>query len=104
MNVRASLALCSLAIFGFGTIGTSTARAEDPEALIREGVRLRRAQKDQEALEYFQKAYDTGKTPRAAAQLGLCEQALGMWVASEKHVYEALKAAKDSWVAKNRST
>src|SRR5947208_347598 len=53
------------------------ADAGDAEALIREGVALRRAGSDVRALPLFQKAHEIAHTPRTAAQLGLVEFALG---------------------------
>ena len=46
---------------------------------------------------------DQVHTPRAAGQLGLAEQALGRWEDAERHVGEALHAAGDAWVVKNRA-
>jgi hypothetical protein len=43
------------------------------------------------------------KSPRAAAQLGFVEQALGLWPQAEGHVSEALRAADDPWIKKNRA-
>ncbi|MCG5051851.1 MAG: hypothetical protein KA712_02730 [Myxococcales bacterium] len=79
--------------------------APDPsELLIRQGVELRRASRDTEALEKFQRAYDMAHTPRAAAQLGLCEQAVEKWLDADGHLTEALTAESDPWVSRNRRT
>jgi len=72
------------------------------DALIDRGVELRMAHKDREALEQFQKAHAMEPTPRAMAQIGLAEQALGLWAEAEKHLNEVLKSSSDAWVAKNR--
>jgi PEGA domain len=80
--------------------------AESPdsaEKLIRHGIELRKAHDDEGAAREFQKAYDDVHTPRAAGQLGLAEQALGRWEDAERHVGEALHAAGDAWVVKNRA-
>lgn len=82
---------------------SSVAEAEDPESLIRSGVQLRREGKDQEALEKFQQAYALSQTPRALAQVGMAEHAVGLWTDAEKHVGEALLATDDPWITKNRS-
>jgi len=74
----------------------------DAERLIRHGIELRRAHDEQAAVREFQKAYDLGRTPRAAGQLGLAEQALGRWEDAEQHVREALEADADPWVVRNR--
>jgi hypothetical protein len=44
------------------------------------------------------------RTPRASAQLGLVEQALGRWDDAELHIAEALQAVGDAWIEKNRAT
>jgi hypothetical protein len=93
----ASLALALL-------IAPAAARAEDADALIKQGVDLRRAGKDQAALEQFRRAYDLGPTPRALAQMGLAEQGLGRWVDAEAHLGKALEAAQDPWIAKYHET
>lgn len=77
---------------------------EDPEALIRQGVALRKAGEDSKAQGYFQRAYDIARTPRSAAQLGLCEYALGMWSPAEAHLSEALGATEDSWIRGTEAT
>lgn len=75
-----------------------------PKDLAAQGVRLRREGKDQEALSIFEEAVRRKPTPRALAQLGLCEQALGLWVASETHILLSLKGAQDPWIKKNEAT
>lgn len=75
---------------------------EQEEELIRRGVELRKAGDDQAAWPELKKAYELARSPRAAAQLGLVEQALGRWEDAEVHVSEALRAPTDPWVAKNR--
>lgn len=80
------------------------ASAADANDLLAEGVRLRREQKDQQALPVFREAVRQQATPRALAQLGLCEQALGLWVGAEGHIQAALKSLDDPWVRKNART
>jgi PEGA domain len=79
-------------------------RAEDADTLLRQGIALRKERKDREAFELFQRAVGIQKTPRALGQLGLCEQALGLWPKAESHIKEALDAVGDPWTKKNRST
>lgn len=74
----------------------------DVESLIREGLALRRAGRDEAALPLFQNAYEQGHTPRATAQLALCEQALGRWAFAEEHLLTALAATADPWIASKR--
>ena len=77
--------------------------SNEADSLIRHGIELRKAHDDEGAAREFQKAYDQVHTPRAAGQLGLAEQALGRWEDAERHVGEALRAAGDPWVVKNRA-
>ncbi|WP_394846935.1 hypothetical protein LZC95_05640 [Pendulispora brunnea] len=90
------------AILGFIALA-SPASAEDPNALIEHGVALREQGRDEEALAEFRKAYALAPTPRAQAQMGLAEQALGLWLAAEEHVRDALKSDADPWIQKNRA-
>ncbi len=76
----------------------------DPEALIKDGIELRRAGRDADAVTKFEQAYEAAKTPRAAAQLGLCLQALARWAEADPMLAEALSSTKDPWVKKNRDT
>src|SRR6185369_1929594 len=77
---------------------------DEAEKLIRHGVELRKARDDEAAVRAFQKAYDMIHSPRAAGQLGLVKQALGLWEEAERYVGEALRATtEDAWVTKNRA-
>jgi tetratricopeptide (TPR) repeat protein len=78
--------------------------ADDADALIQHGIELRKKGQDDAALTEFRRAYGLARTPRAAAQLGFAEQATGDWAAAEGHVQEALAAASDLWIVKNRAT
>jgi hypothetical protein len=81
------------------------ARAAEPadvENLIRQGVELRQKGRDSAALPLFQRAYDLDRTPRTAAQLGLVEANMGYWLASERHLSEALASPRHPWVYKMR--
>jgi hypothetical protein len=88
--------------------GRNPAFAEDKQAeaekLLRRGIELRRAHDDEAAVREFHKAYDLVPSPRAAAQLGLANQALGLWVDAERFLGEALRSPSDAWVAKNKAT
>ena len=72
------------------------------EDLIRKGNELRTKGEDQYALPLFQKAYDLERSPRTAAQLGLVEAALGYWLASERHLQEALTSTRNPWLIRSR--
>lgn len=89
-----ALALASSAAHG---------QTEGVDALIHEGVELRRSHHDLEALAVFRRAYDQSRGPRALAQMALAEQALGRWVEAEAHLRTAL-ASGDPWVARSRAT
>lgn len=80
------------------------AKADEAAALIAEGNKLRRAGRDDAALEKFDRAYAINATPRAAAQKGLCLQALGRFTEAEEFLAKSLEGDGDPWVIKNRST
>jgi tetratricopeptide (TPR) repeat protein len=82
--------------------GWAATDAEQAEALIREGVTLRAHDSAAQALPLFEKAFQISRTPRTAAQLGLCELELRSFVAAERHLAEALAAPGHPWVAKNK--
>jgi hypothetical protein len=85
-----------------GTAGAQPADSVDE--LIAKGIELRKRGDDRAALGLFQQAYAATPTPRAAGQLALAEQALGRWVAAERHITEALRSTSDPWVRKNYSS
>lgn len=88
-----------------GLTGGGVAWAADAEdALIHRGIELRKQGNDRAALDEMQQAYAIKHAPRAAAQLGFTEQALGLWPEAEEHVHEALASTGDAWVRKNRTT
>lgn len=78
-------------------------RAGDADDLIRQGVEHRRQGDDPGALLLFERANEMARSPRALAQMGLAEQALGRWVVASEHLKEALAASGDPWIVKNRS-
>ncbi len=80
------------------------AAPSEEEQLLRKGGALREAGNEREASIVLQKAYDISRSPRAAAQLGLSELALGRWVEAEQHVSEALEARSDSWIRDRKRT
>jgi hypothetical protein len=79
-------------------------RADDGEDLIRRGLELRKHGDDQAALPLLQQAFAQSPSPRAAGQLGFCQQGLGLWAEAEVQLAVALAAENDPWVRKNRST
>lgn len=75
--------------------------ADGSEALIREGLALRRNGNDEGALEKFTQAAAIRRSGRALAQIALAEQAIGRWVEAEDHLKEALALREEAWIAKN---
>jgi hypothetical protein len=80
-----------------------TQTAEDPEVLIRNGVALRRLGHNAKAHGYFRRAYEIARTPRTAAQLGLCDLSLQYWLEADVHLTEALSTS-DPWIAAEKDT
>jgi hypothetical protein len=76
-------------------------QSEEPERWLHEGVELRKRGDDQAALALFSRAVAATGWPRAYAQLGLAEQALGLWVEADEHLQIALAADQDPWIARN---
>lgn len=79
------------------------AQTDPSEALITHGVALRSAGHDDEALAEFTRAYELSHSPRAVAQMGFAEQALGRWLLADGHVRQALAASGDPWVTRTRA-
>jgi hypothetical protein len=106
--VRRSQGLVLVTVVALASAAPSRpARAAAPgeaDAIVDKAVALRRDGDDQGALALLLQAYALGQEPRATGQLGLCEQALGRWVDAEGYLTDALKAAPDPWVKKNRRT
>jgi hypothetical protein len=84
-----------------GTVATAYAQAPD-EALTKEGVQLRRARRDAEALAVFSRALAIDGSPRTRAQIGLAEQALGLWVEAERDLSTALAEGAEIWFEQHR--
>jgi hypothetical protein len=76
--------------------------ADEANALILEGLKLREQGQDRAALPLFERAYQLAPTPRALAQRALAEQALGAWVPAETHLREAVAATSDPWIIQNQ--
>ena len=95
--------LALIAITSYGAVAHAQVDDQNPDALIDAGVALREQGRDDLALQDFQKAYALAPTSHALAQIGLAEQALGIWLTAEHDVSEALKDVSDPWIEKNRS-
>jgi hypothetical protein len=97
------LAVASLVV----VLAPASGRAQDDaqkqvDAIIKKAVELRRQGNDRDALTELQRATSIANPPRLTAQIGLAEQALGLWVASDKHLRQALEQASDPWIKKSR--
>jgi len=89
------------ALLVFTAAPFATSWAGDADDLIQRGVELRRKARDAEAFELFKRAHAIDPTPRSSAQMGLAEQALGIWTDAEVHITAALERADDPWIKKN---
>ncbi len=108
---------CSVTIVaGIWLAAQPTAFAENPPAaaangsdeaavvgLLQRGTELRRAGRDEEALQVFERAQAQHPSPEARAQVALAEQATGRWVAAERDLVQSLATPDDPWIAKNRA-
>jgi hypothetical protein len=81
------------------------AMAAEPsaDALIEQGLGLRREAKPEQALEMFRRAHALAPSPRTFGQMGLVETSLKRWVDGEKHLSVSLANPDDRWVIKNRA-
>ena len=82
-----------------------SAMAAEPsaDALIEQGLGLRREGKPEQALELFRQAHAIAPSPRTFGQMGLVETSLKRWVDGENHLSLSLANPDDHWVAKNRA-
>jgi hypothetical protein len=97
---RAAIAFAAVLLVASGAKAApaSVSQAAEGERSIKRGVALRAQGKDAEALEEFKKAYALSPTPRALAQIGLAEQALGRWIDAERDVDSAMQSSSDPWI------
>jgi hypothetical protein len=103
MTYRSLLARIAIALAFVVTAGRDGVAepAADPEALVHQGVELRRKGEDTRAEGYFRRAYDIAPTSRTAAQLGLVELAVGKFVGADTHLTDAL-SSDDAWINEHR--
>lgn len=73
------------------------------DALIQQGLDLRRDGKSNEALDLFQRAHALAPSPRTFGQMGLVETSLKRWVDADMHLSISLTNPDDPWVVKNRA-
>ncbi len=102
MRIVVTCAMSCALLAAAPAVAQDAAAPSEADALVAEGLELRRQGRDDEALERFARAYELGGGPRALAQRGLAEQALGRWLDAEQHVAGALAAADDPWIAQRR--
>lgn len=88
----------AVAAWSLGALRASAQTNESPDALIDRGFDLREHGDDAGALRLFTQAYEAGHSPRALAQMGLAEQALGTFALAEQHLADALESASDPWI------
>ena len=112
MRVRALIVLALVAL-------APVARAQEPapraagaaaaaaqgraDALLREGVELRKEGRESEALERFRQAYAIQPSARALGQMGLAAKSIRLYVEAERYLEDALAAAGEPWVVQNRA-
>jgi hypothetical protein len=84
------------------SVGTMAAEP-GADALIEQGLGLRRDGKPEQALELFRQAHALAPSPRTFGQMGLVETSLKRWVDGENHLAVSLANPDDRWVAKNRA-
>lgn len=77
------------------------ARCADADADESRAQQLREEGRDLDAVRLLEAVVACERTPRRVGRLGLAEAAAGLWVASERHLAEAV-AASDPWVRRVR--
>lgn len=81
------------------------AAESDVDAAVKRGVELRRASKDEEALQVFRDALARAPASnRIRVHLAATHQALGQWLEAERHLREAMQHADDPYVVRHRAT
>lgn len=70
---------------------------------VRDGVALRRAGRDAEALALFRAVAERCPQPRVRVQLAWAEQAVGRWIDAERDLRAALATRDDAWVEQRRA-
>ena len=103
MTMRMTVRTLAAAAFLAALHIVPVAHAQSADVLIQQGLELRRAQRDAEALQRFQDAYNLNHSPHALAQIALAEQALGSYVEAEIHLQQALAVQGDAWIDTRRA-
>jgi tetratricopeptide (TPR) repeat protein len=97
------LSACTLAWMSVEVHADERSRAaRQADALVSQGVALRRAGDDEGALVLFTRAYELDPDARILAQRALAEQALARFVEAEEHLAEALEDDDHPWIELHR--
>lgn len=84
--------------------GFASAQTTDPEALVTEGIQLRKEGRDPEALDRFRKAAEEApSSPRILGHLALALHATEQWLESERVMLEVVRAKDDPWVLRHQA-
>jgi hypothetical protein len=86
----------------FAPVSPAFAAEPNADALIAQGLELRRQGQAAEALVLFQKAHLLEPTPRTVGQIGLVEASLQHWIDADAHLTSALESPAEPWVSGNR--
>ncbi len=102
---RARVIAWVMAVLVVFALRAAPARADAAaaEVLIQQGLKLRRENKPEEALQKFRQAHEMAPSSRTYGQMGLVEATLKRWTDSETHLAVALANPDDAWVHKNRA-
>ena len=100
-RLKLSAIVVVVALFAPSTAAFADAPPRATE-LLREGVALRKAHKDQEALVAFEQSNALAPAPSTRAQIALARAALSDWLAAENDMRGALAATDDPWILRNR--
>ncbi len=83
---------------------TAPTPEEDFARWMEQGIALREASRDEDALGLFHQAYEVSQSLQALAQIALAEAALGRWVDAEAHLRQTLATpGADPWVDQRRT-
>ena len=91
----------ALAILAASPAREVQAKPSPSGALIAEGLKAFRAQREEEALQIFTRAWEASKSPCARMYMGFAENALSLWVEADRHLREVLPQRQLQCVAKN---
>jgi hypothetical protein len=95
-------------LLGLVMLASPLSAQSDPpqsfESLMEDGLRLREAGRDAEALALFEKCLELAPASgQAIGQVAFAEMALGRLVLAEAHLNAALRHADDPWVGRHRA-